>query len=297
MNPEKNTVLVVGSGGREHALAWRLRQSPTVERVYVAPGNGGTAREAGMENVDLSVADHAGLIAFCRDNGVDLVVVGPEQPLAAGLTDAMAEAGIACFGPSAKAAQLEGSKAFSKDFLKKYRIPTADYAVFTSAEAAKNYLRQQPLPIVIKADGLAAGKGVIIAETLAQADAAIDDMLQGNAFGEAGHRIVIEAFLRGEEASFIVMADGEHFLPMATSQDHKARDDGDTGPNTGGMGAYSPAPVVNQSVYEKTIERIIKPTLAGMAAEGAPFTGFLYAGLMIDEAGNPRVLEVYLGEA
>ncbi len=291
MNPEKNTVLVVGSGGREHALAWRLRQSPTVERVYVAPGNGGTAREAGMENVDLSVADHAGLIAFCRDNGVDLVVVGPEQPLVAGLTDAMTEAGIACFGPSAKAAQLEGSKAFSKDFLKKYRIPTADYAVFTEPDAAKRYVRDNALPIVIKADGLAAGKGVIIAETLAQADAAIDDMLQGNAFGEAGHRIVIEAFLRGEEASFIVMADGKHFVPMATSQDHKARDDGDTGPNTGGMGAYSPAPVVNQSVYEKTIERIIKPTLAGMAAEGAPFTGFLYAGLMIDEAGNPRVLE------
>jgi phosphoribosylamine--glycine ligase len=291
MGISKNTVLVVGSGGREHALAWRLAQSPTVDRVYVAPGNGGTACEAGMENVALSASDQAGLISFCQGKGVDLVVIGPEQPLVAGLTDAMTAAGIACFGPSAKAARLEGSKAFSKDFLQKYHIPTADYAVFTEPDAAKAYVRARNVPIVIKADGLAAGKGVIIAENLAQADAAIDDMLQGNAFGEAGHRIVIEEFLSGEEASFIVMADGRHFLPLATSQDHKARDDGDRGPNTGGMGAYSPAPVVDEAVYNKTIERIIKPTLAGMAAEGAPFTGFLYAGLMIDAQGNPKVLE------
>jgi len=291
MKAAAKTVLVVGSGGREHALAWRLAQSPSVRRVFVAPGNGGTASEAGLQNVEIAADDATGLIDFCQREKIDLVVVGPEQPLVAGLVDAMTAAGIACFGPSAKAAQLEGSKAFSKDFLKKYHIPTAAYAVFTDAEAAKKYVRQHSLPVVIKADGLAAGKGVIIAETLDQADTAIDDMLQGNAFGQAGHRIVVEEFLHGEEASFIVMADGEHFLPMATSQDHKARDDGDRGPNTGGMGAYSPAPVVDQSVYDKTIERIIRPTLAGMAAEGAPFTGFLYAGLMIDKEGNPKVLE------
>ncbi len=291
MDKQHNTVLVVGSGGREHALAWRLAQSPTVGRVFVAPGNGGTACETGMDNVDIAVDEHTGLIDFCQKKGVDLVVVGPEQPLVNGLVDAMQAAGIHCFGPSAKAARLEGSKAFSKHFLQKYGIPTADYAVFSDTDAAKAYVRKQTLPVVIKADGLAAGKGVIIAHNLTEADSAIDNMLQGNAFGEAGHRIVIEEFLEGEEASFIVMADGEHFLPMATSQDHKARDDGDTGPNTGGMGAYSPAPVVSEAVYNNTIERIIKPTLKGMAAEGAPFTGFLYAGLMIDKAGNPKVLE------
>lgn len=287
----KNKVLVIGSGGREHALAWRLSLSTAVKHVYVAPGNPGTANEKNVENVDIASDDYSGLIKFCQNSAIDLVVVGPEQPLCDGLVDRMTQAGIACFGPSAQAAQLEGSKAYSKHFLEKYEIPTAAYGSFADVDSAIEYLSTQSYPIVIKADGLAAGKGVVIAEDAQQAQEAVRDMLAGNAFGEAGHRIVIEEFLQGEEASFIVIADGENFIPMATSQDHKARDDGDKGPNTGGMGAYTPAPVVTQSVYDKTIETIIKPTIAGMQSEGCPFVGFLYAGLMIDAQGNPKVLE------
>jgi phosphoribosylamine--glycine ligase len=287
----KNKVLVVGSGGREHALAWRLSLSSTVKHVFVAPGNPGTANELNVSNVEISAADYSGLIKFCKNEAIDLVVIGPEQPLCDGIVDLMTQAGINCFGPSAKAAQLEGSKTYSKEFLEKYAIPTAAYASFTEIEPALKYLSTQALPIVIKADGLAAGKGVVIAENMQQAETAINDMLSGNVFGEAGHRIVIEEFLEGEEASFIVIADGKDFIPMATSQDHKARDDGDKGPNTGGMGAYTPAPVVTDEVYQKAIELIIKPTIKGMQSEGAAFTGFLYAGLMIDASGNPKVLE------
>jgi phosphoribosylamine--glycine ligase len=287
----KNKVLVVGSGGREHALAWRLSLSTTVDHVYVAPGNPGTAVEKNVSNVDIAVDDYSSLIQFCKKNEIDLVVVGPEQPLCDGLVDTMTLSGIACFGPSAKAAKLEGSKSFSKDFLKKHQIPTASYQSFTNIEKANDYLELQNFPCVIKADGLAAGKGVVIAESMKQAKAAVSDMLAGNVFGEAGHRIVIEEFLKGEEASFIVISDGENFISMATSQDHKARDDGDKGPNTGGMGAYSPAPVVTQEVHDKTIETIIKPTLQGMKKDGNKFVGFLYAGLMIDESQEPKVLE------
>jgi phosphoribosylamine--glycine ligase len=287
----KNKVLVIGSGGREHALAWRLSLSTTVSHVYVAPGNPGTANEQNVSNVDIAAEDYSALIKFSKDNSVDLVVVGPEQPLCDGIVDMMVQSGINCFGPTGKAAQLEGSKTFSKDFLKKHHIPTATYQTFTNVDKANVYLDNQKLPCVIKADGLAAGKGVVIAETQKQARAAVSDMLAGNAFGEAGHRIVIEDFLVGEEASFIVISDGENFIPMATSQDHKARDDGDKGPNTGGMGAYSPAPVVTQKVYEKTIEKIIKPTIQGMKNDGNKFVGFLYAGLMIDDQEEPKVLE------
>lgn len=286
-----NRVLVIGSGGREHALAWRLSQSSTVAHTFVAPGNAGTALESGIENVVLDVADFQAVIQFCQLQKVTLVVVGPEQPLVDGMVDALSEAGIPCFGPRADAAQLEGSKAFAKAFLAKHNIPTAAYGEFNEVAPAKAFLQNQSFPIVIKADGLAAGKGVIIAEDLAQAEATVDDMLEANAFGDAGSRIIIEEFLVGEEASFIVMADGEDFIPMATSQDHKARDNGDVGPNTGGMGAYTPAPVVTESVHQKAVEQVIKPTLAGMKADGMPFTGFLYAGLMIDAAGNPKVLE------
>ena len=287
----KNKVLVVGSGGREHALAWRLSLSGSVEHVYVAPGNPGTASENNVSNIDISANDYAALIEFSKSNSIDLVVVGPEQPLCDGLVDLMSGSGIKCFGPSAKAAQLEGSKTYSKEFLQKYHIPTAAYASFTEVPPALSYLKQQQYPIVIKADGLAAGKGVVIAHDKSVAIAAIEDMLAGNAFGEAGHRIVIEEFLEGEEASFIVIADGKNFIPMATSQDHKARDDGDKGPNTGGMGAYSPAPIVDEKVFKKAIETVIKPTIQGMISEGNPFTGFLYAGLMIDKFGDPKVLE------
>lgn len=287
----KNKVLVIGSGGREHALAWRLSLSTSVKQVFVAPGNPGTTSEDNVENIAIDADDYPALIEFCQDNAIDLVVVGPEQPLCDGLVDRMTQAGIACFGPSALAAQLEGSKAYSKQFLEKYNIPTAAYGSFTHVDSALEYLQKQSYPIVIKADGLAAGKGVVIASDKTQAQAAVTDMLAGNAFGEAGHRIVIEEFLQGEEASFIVIADGENFIPMATSQDHKARDDGDKGPNTGGMGAYTPAPVVTQAVYEKTIETIIKPTIEGMRSEGCPFVGFLYAGLMIDTQGETKVLE------
>ena len=287
----KNKVLVIGSGGREHALAWRLSLSSSVARVFVAPGNPGCEQEKDVTNVAIASDDYDKLIAFSKDNAIDLVVVGPEQPLCDGLVDLMTQEGIKCFGPSAKAAQLEGSKVYSKDFLKKYNIPTASYASFTEIDSAINYLTQQNFPIVIKADGLAAGKGVVIAETEEQGIKTIKDMLAGNAFGEAGHRIVIEEFLVGEEASFIVVVDGKNFVPMATSQDHKARDNGDKGPNTGGMGAYSPAPCVTKKVFDKTIEEIIKPTIEGMINEGAPFIGFLYAGLMIDKNNNPKVLE------
>ncbi len=284
-------VLVIGSGGREHALAWKAAQSAAVETVFVAPGNAGTALEAGLENVAIDVMDFDGLADFAAANNVGLTIVGPEAPLVEGVVDFFAERGLKCFGPSAGAAQLEGSKAFTKDFLARHNIPTAAYANFTEVEPALAYLREQGAPIVVKADGLAAGKGVIVAETLEQAEEAVRDMLSGNAFGDAGCRVVIEEFLTGEEASFIVMVDGEHVLPMATSQDHKRIGEGDTGPNTGGMGAYSPAPVVTPEVDARVMEQVIMPTVRGMAAEGNAYTGFLYAGLMINAAGEPKVIE------
>ncbi|KZX58416.1 phosphoribosylamine--glycine ligase [Halioglobus sp. HI00S01] len=284
-------VLVIGSGGREHALAWKAAQSADVDTVYVAPGNAGTATESGLENVAIGVGDFEALADFASNNNVGLTIVGPEQPLVDGVVDYFAERGLRCFGPSAGAAQLEGSKAFTKDFLARHNIPTAAYANFTDVEAALEYLRAQGAPIVIKADGLAAGKGVIVAETLDQAEEAVRDMLSGNAFGDAGCRVVIEQFLEGEEASFIVMVDGENVLPMATSQDHKRIGEGDTGPNTGGMGAYSPAPVVHDAVYQRVMDEVIMPTVRGMAAEGNDYTGFLYAGLMISPEGQPKVIE------
>lgn len=286
-----NRVLVIGSGGREHALAWRLAKSSSVETTFVAPGNAGTALEADIENVVLDVDDFSAVIAFCQIQNVNLVVIGPEQPLVDGIVDALSAAGIACFGPSAQAAQLEGSKAFAKDFLQRHEIPTAAYGEFTEVAAANDYLGNQNFPIVIKADGLAAGKGVVIAEDLAQAQATVADMLADNKFGAAGSRIIIEEFLVGEEASYIVIADGKNFIPMATSQDHKARDNGDLGPNTGGMGAYSPAPVVTDAIDKQVAENVIQATLDGMAKDGMPFTGFLYAGLMIDDQGQAKVLE------
>lgn len=284
-------LLVIGSGGREHALAWKLAQSSRVQQVFVAPGSAAIDQEDKCQSVSISATDLPGLVSFAQQNAIDFALVGPEAPLVIGVVDAFEAAGLKCFGPKKGAAQLEGSKAFTKDFLAKYNIPTADYRVFSQIDPAKDYVRQMGAPIVIKADGLAAGKGVVVAQTQEQAFAAIDDMLSGNKFGEAGSRVVIEEFLRGEEASFIVMVDGEHILPMATSQDHKARDDGDLGPNTGGMGAYSPAPVITPAVFEKTLKQIIEPTVRGMAAEGLPYSGFLYAGLMIDAQGNPKTLE------
>ena len=284
-------VLIIGSGGREHALAWKAAQSPRVETVYVAPGNAGTATEPGVENVALDTMDFAGLADFAAGNQVGLTIVGPEAPLVAGVVDYFQQRDLRCFGPRQGAAQLEGSKAFTKDFLARHAIPTGAYANFTELEPALAYLREQGAPIVVKADGLAAGKGVIVAETLAEAEAAVTDMLSGNAFGEAGCRVVIEEFLEGEEASFIVMVDGSNVLPMATSQDHKRIGEGDVGPNTGGMGAYSPAPVVDEAVYERVMREVILPTVRGMAAEGNDYTGFLYAGLMISPAGEPRVIE------
>ncbi|TLF51580.1 phosphoribosylamine--glycine ligase [Halomonas urmiana] len=284
-------VLIIGGGGREHALAWKVAQSPRVETVFVAPGNAGTAREPGLTNVAIGVDDLAGLVAFAREEGVALTIVGPEAPLVEGVVDRFREAGQAIFGPTAGAAQLEGSKAFTKDFLARHAIPSADYRTFTAVEPALKYLAEKGAPIVIKADGLAAGKGVIVAMTAAEAEAAVRDMLEANAFGDAGARVVIEEFLQGEEASFIVMVDGETILPMATSQDHKRAFDGDAGPNTGGMGAYSPAPVVTDSVFERIMARVIRPTVQGMAEEGHAYTGFLYAGLMIDAEGNPKVIE------
>lgn len=284
-------VLVIGNGGREHALAWKAAQSPKVTTVFVAPGNAGTALEPTLQNVAISATDIPALLSFAQSEKIDLTIVGPEAPLVKGVVDTFRAAGLNIFGPTAGAAQLEGSKAFTKDFLARHQIPTAEYQNFTDVEPALAYLREKGAPIVIKADGLAAGKGVIVAMTLEEAEAAVQDMLAGNAFGDAGHRIVIEEFLDGEEASFIVMVDGEHVLPMATSQDHKRVGDGDTGLNTGGMGAYSPAPVVTDVVHQRTMERIIWPTVKGMAAEGNTYTGFLYAGLMIDKQGNPKVIE------
>jgi len=283
--------LIVGGGGREHALAWKIARSTRVDTVFVAPGNAGTLREPGIENVAIGVGDFEALAAFAAERRVGLTIVGPEAPLVDGIVDYFSERGLPCFGPGAAAAQLEGSKAFTKDFLARNGIPTAAYANFTELEPALAYLRRQGAPVVIKADGLAAGKGVIVAETLERAERAVAEMLSGNAFGDAGRRVVIEEFLEGEEASFIVLADGEHVLPMATSQDHKRVGEGDTGPNTGGMGAYSPAPAVTAEVYRRIMEEVILPTVAGMAAEGMPYTGFLYAGLMIDRQGNPRVIE------
>ena len=284
-------ILVVGSGGREHALCWKLAQAAHVDHVYAAPGNAGTAGENAVTNVAIDVLDFTALADFAESHNVALTVIGPEAPLVGGVVDYFTTRGLACFGPSQAAAQLEGSKAFTKDFLARHHIPTGTYANFTELEPALAYLRAQGAPIVVKADGLAAGKGVIVAETLAQAEEAVTDMLSGNAFGEAGCRVVIEEFLAGEEASFIVIADGQHALPMASSQDHKRIGEGDTGPNTGGMGAYSPAPVVTPAIHERIMREVINPTLAGMAADGMPYTGFLYAGLMIDDAGNPRVIE------
>ncbi|MGQ9685821.1 MAG: phosphoribosylamine--glycine ligase [Thiobacillaceae bacterium] len=282
-------LLVIGSGGREHALAWRLKQSPRVNKVYVAPGNGGTAREAGLENLPLTAFDD--LIAFCRREDIAYTVVGPEAPLAAGIVDAFRAAGLKIFGPTRAAARLESSKDFAKAFMQRHGIPTAAYATFTDTESAHAYIRARGAPIVVKADGLAAGKGVVVAATPDEAHAAVEAMLAGNRLGEAGQRIVIEECLTGEEASFIVMVDGEHVLPLATSQDHKRLLDGDQGPNTGGMGAYSPAPVITPELHARILREVIRPVVQGMKQEGTPYTGFLYAGLMVGEDGVPRVLE------
>lgn len=284
-------VLVIGGGGREHALAWKLAQSPRVTEVFVAPGNAGTALEANVTNVDLSVSDLDGLVAFAENNAIDYTVVGPEAPLVDGVVDRFEAKGLRCFGPRADCAQLEGSKAFTKEFLKRHNIPTAAYGTFTDVEQALAYLDEVGAPIVVKADGLAAGKGVILAETLDEAKSAVKDMLQGNQFGDAGSRVVIEEFLTGEEASFIVMVDGTDVLPLASSQDHKAAYDGDTGPNTGGMGAYSPAPVVDQMCHNRIMSEVIQPTIHGLAADGLRYRGFLYAGIMVTADGTPKVLE------
>ncbi|MEJ2620828.1 MAG: phosphoribosylamine--glycine ligase [Candidatus Thiodiazotropha sp.] len=284
-------ILIIGSGGREHALAWKAAQSPLADKVYVAPGNAGTALEEKLENVAIDVEAIDQLVSFAEANQIGLTIIGPEVPLVMGITDAFQQAGLRCFGPTQGAAQLEGSKSFTKDFLARHNIPTADYQTFTEIDQALAYLHQCGAPIVIKADGLAAGKGVIVAMDLETAEATVRDMLADNAFGEAGHRVVIEEFLEGEEASFIVMADGEHVLPMATSQDHKRVGNGDTGLNTGGMGAYSPAPVVNETIDRRIMDEVILPTVRGMAEEGLPYTGFLYAGLMITADGTPKVIE------
>ncbi|MEF2508451.1 phosphoribosylamine--glycine ligase [Vibrio mimicus] len=284
-------VLIIGSGGREHALAWKVAQNPQVETIYVAPGNAGTALEHKVQNVNIGITDIPALVAFAQDKAIELTIVGPEAPLVIGVVDSFRAAGLPIFGPTQGAAQLEGSKAFTKDFLARHNIPTAAYANFTEIEPALAYVREKGAPIVVKADGLAAGKGVIVAMTLQEAEDAIQDMLAGNAFGSAGSRVVVEEFLDGEEASFIVMVDGENVLPMATSQDHKRVGDADTGPNTGGMGAYSPAPVVTQEIHDRVMREVIYPTVRGMAAEGNTYTGFLYAGLMIDKTGAPKVIE------
>jgi phosphoribosylamine--glycine ligase len=284
-------ILVIGSGGREHALAWKASQSSKVGTVFVAPGNAGTAIEPGLENIAIGADDFSTLAEFAEANNVGLTIVGPEQPLVDGIVDFFNDKQLAIFGPSSGAAQLEGSKSFTKDFLARHNIPTAEYETFTEVEPALAYLNQVGAPIVVKADGLAAGKGVIVAMDLQQAEEAVRDMLAGNAFGEAGHRVVIEEFLDGEEASFIVMADGVNVLPMATSQDHKRVGAGDTGPNTGGMGAYSPAPVVDDTIYQRIMHEVIYPTVKGMADEGNTYTGFLYAGLMIMADGTPKVIE------
>ncbi len=284
-------ILIVGGGGREHALAWKAAQSPRAEMVFVAPGNAGTAREAKCENVDIAAEDIDGLVHFALDRGVGLTIVGPETPLVLGIVDRFTSVGLRCFGPGQAAARLEGSKAFAKDFLARHSIPTAAYGSFTDIAAAESYIGKSGAPVVVKADGLAAGKGVIIAQSTGEAILAARDMLSGNSFGEAGHRVVIEEFLEGEEASFIVMVDGAHVLALATSQDHKRLNDGDQGPNTGGMGAYSPAPVVTPEIHERIMREVIDPTVRGMAADGHPYTGYLYAGLMIAADGTPKVLE------
>ncbi|WP_114196065.1 phosphoribosylamine--glycine ligase [Edaphovirga cremea] len=284
-------ILIIGNGGREHALAWKASQSPLADKVYVAPGNAGTALEPILTNVDIAATDIPALLAFAQSHDIGLTIVGPEAPLVIGVVDAFQAAGLKIFGPSQAAAQLEGSKAFTKDFLARHNIPSAAYQNFTDVEAALAYVRHIGAPIVIKADGLAAGKGVIVALTLEEAESAVNDMLAGNAFGDAGHRIVVEEFLDGEEASFIVMVDGTNVLPMATSQDHKRVGDGDTGPNTGGMGAYSPAPVVTDEIHQRVMDQVIWPTVQGMAAEGNTYVGFLYAGLMISADGQPKVIE------
>jgi len=284
-------VLVIGSGGREHALAWQCAKFDSVEEVFVAPGNAGTELEGKLTNINIDSEDIDGLINFAKDNNVELTIVGPEAPLVIGVVDQFQAKGLAIFGPTEAASQLEGSKAFCKDFLDRNNIPTAYYDVFTEVDPAVKYVQEKGTPIVIKADGLAAGKGVIIANTEVEAIDAINDMLEGNRFGEAGSRVVVEEFLVGEEASFIVMVDGKNILPMATSQDHKARDNGDKGPNTGGMGAYSPAPIVTDEIFQNVMNTVIRPTVDGMADEGNAYTGFLYAGLMIDKSGNSKVLE------
>ncbi len=284
-------VLVIGSGGREHALAWKLKQSARVSEVIVAPGNGGSAREPGVRNADVAVTDIDGLLTLAIDEDIELTVVGPEAALAAGVVDRFRAAGLRCFGATRIAAQLESSKAFAKDFLARHNIPTAHYAVFSEVDPALAHVRRHGAPIVIKADGLAAGKGVVVALTLADAEQAVRDMLGAHTFGDASARVVIEEYLEGEEASYIVISDGAQVLPLATSQDHKRRDEGDLGPNTGGMGAYSPAPVVTAAVERRILDEVIRPTIAGMAAEGVPFSGFLYAGLMIDKSGAPKVIE------
>jgi phosphoribosylamine--glycine ligase len=284
-------VLIVGGGGREHAIAWKAAQSTLVDRVFVAPGNAGTAQEPKTENINIGVTNIDDLMKFAVQKEVELAIIGPEAPLVAGITDAFNKAGIKCFGPTQGASQLEGSKVFTKDFLDRYNIPTANYEVFTELNHAKDYISSQPFPVVIKADGLAAGKGVIIAQSKEEAFGTAEVMLSGKAFGEAGKKVVVEEYLKGEEASFIVMVDGENILPLATSQDHKPINNGDTGLNTGGMGAYSPAPVVTPEVHDRIMKEVIRPTVKGMAAEGYPYTGFLYAGLMIQSDGTPKVLE------
>jgi len=284
-------ILIVGGGGREHALAWKVAQSEQVDQVFVAPGNPGTASEDKVSNVDIDAEDISALKNFAENEKINLTIIGPENPLVDGIVDEFQAVGLPCFGPSKDAAILEGSKSFTKEFLQRHNIPTADYQVFTEVDAASKYVKEKGTPIVVKADGLAAGKGVIIAMTDNEAIVAIEDMLAGNKFGEAGHRVVIEEFMQGEEASFIVMSDGKNILPLANSQDHKARDEGDEGPNTGGMGAYSPAPVVTDEMHDRIMHEVIEPTIRGMADEGREYVGFLYAGIMITADGTLRVLE------
>lgn len=284
-------VLIVGGGGREHALAWKCAQAQGVERVFVAPGNGGTATEPGLSNVPIDAMDFDALTGFARDEGIGLTLIGPEDPLVAGITDRFRQQGLPCFGPSRAAARIEGSKVFTKDFLERHAIPTAAYATFEDADEAVAYVRERGAPIVVKPDGLTAGKGVVVARTLDEAEESVRALLSGESFGRAGNRVVVEEFLDGEEASFIVITDGENIVPFASSQDHKARDEGDVGPNTGGMGAYSPAPVVSEAVYDRIMAEVMEPTVRGMTQEGSPYRGFLYAGLMIMPDGTPRVIE------
>lgn len=284
-------ILIIGSGGREHALAWKIAQSSSVNKIFITPGNPGTHHENKCKNIAIDTMDFPRLVEFAKAENIHLTIVGPEAPLAAGIVDFFTEAGLQCFGPSKAAAQIEASKAFCKDFFKKYHIPTADYAVFENNEKAKAYAKTRTFPLVIKADGLAAGKGVVIAQTLDEALTAIDEMFQHNRFGKAGQKIVIEDFLQGQEASFIVISDGKHALPLASAQDHKARDDGDQGPNTGGMGAYTPAPIITPDIEHRIMTQVIYPTLDGMQKENKPFVGFLYAGLMISPNNEIKVLE------